>query len=167
MKGHLRYAVLKALSEYDMSGYQLMHHLEESIGWKPSPGSLYPLLNQMSKSGYLNAKSEGRKKIYHLTVKGKKFIENIIKQHSEVFIKHVRKNVQLYEDVLDEKEKQHFQLVHKHMKEGDLPVKWMTHETVKLKEVIFTILEKVHDPKKKKDVNKIIKDTTQKLRKFV
>ncbi|MBS7627233.1 PadR family transcriptional regulator, partial [Candidatus Bathyarchaeota archaeon] len=45
-KGFLRYKVLKLLKEKPMAGSEIMGVIEEQTGgyWRPSPGSIYPLL---------------------------------------------------------------------------------------------------------------------------
>ncbi|MDF1539022.1 MAG: PadR family transcriptional regulator [Candidatus Thorarchaeota archaeon] len=54
-RGYLRYQVLQLLHQRPMSGSELASCIEEesSGNWRPSPGSLYPLLNSMSDSGIL------------------------------------------------------------------------------------------------------------------
>jgi DNA-binding PadR family transcriptional regulator len=41
-------------------------------GGKPTPGTIYPALKQLKKSGAVTSKKEGRKVIYFLTAKGRK-----------------------------------------------------------------------------------------------
>src|SRR3972149_4909037 len=54
-KGFIRYHVLEALSEKSMSGSELMDEIEKHTGgfWKPSPGSIYPLLSLLQDNGYI------------------------------------------------------------------------------------------------------------------
>jgi len=42
--------------------------------WKPSPGSLYPALNQLSEKGCVSAKAIGGKKEYKITAKGREVL---------------------------------------------------------------------------------------------
>lgn len=66
----LRRIVLNMLSERPMNGAELMQGIEElSFGfWKPSPGSIYPLLEQLTVSGLIKKRSDGK---YELTDQGK------------------------------------------------------------------------------------------------
>jgi DNA-binding PadR family transcriptional regulator len=72
-QGFLKFYTLKLLGEdpAGMSGYDLMQHIEEETGfWRPSPGSIYPLLAAMEAAGLIHSRAEGDKKIYSLTAKG-------------------------------------------------------------------------------------------------
>jgi DNA-binding PadR family transcriptional regulator len=77
-KGFLRYHVLKALSEKPMSGSELMEDIEKHTGgcWKPSPGSIYPLLAWLQDNSYIKElPSDNGLKRYELTDKGKALLE--------------------------------------------------------------------------------------------
>lgn len=77
-KGFLRYHVLKALSEKPMSGSELMEDIEAHTGgcWKPSPGSIYPLLAWLQDNNYIKEfPAENGLKRYELTEKGKALLE--------------------------------------------------------------------------------------------
>ncbi len=78
-KGFLRYCVLKLLKEKPMSGSEIMDEMErETDGhWKPSPGSVYPLLAWLQDSGYTEEipTEESVMKRYMLTEKGDRFLE--------------------------------------------------------------------------------------------
>jgi len=62
-----------------MSGAEIMSEIEEntSMGWRPSPGSVYPLLSWLLESGYTQEvpDSEAGVRRYELTQKGKEFLE--------------------------------------------------------------------------------------------
>lgn len=73
-KGFLRYRVLEALSEKAMSGSELMDEIQKHTGgaWKPSPGSIYPLLSWLQDDGYIKElPHENGLKRYELTQTGK------------------------------------------------------------------------------------------------
>ena len=79
-KGYLRSQVLQLLNEKPMSGAELMRAIEDSTNmrWKPSPGSVYPLLSWLLDSGYTRelSDSEAGVRRYELTKEGKKFFED-------------------------------------------------------------------------------------------
>ncbi|MDG6221766.1 MAG: PadR family transcriptional regulator [Candidatus Bathyarchaeota archaeon] len=82
-KGLLRVYVFKLLKEKPMSGSEIMDEVEKQTGgqWKPSPGSIYPLLTWLRETGYaqeLPRESTGVKR-YVLTEKGNQFFE----EHSD------------------------------------------------------------------------------------
>ena len=87
-KGFLRYFVLKLLSEKPMSGSEIMNEIEKRTNgcWKPSPGSIYPLLDWLREEGYIkeaDGKGTGVKP-YTLTEKGKAFLDEHIKKREEI-----------------------------------------------------------------------------------
>jgi len=78
-KGFLRYYVLRLLKEKPMSGSEIMEEIakETDRRWKPSPGSIYPLLSWLKDNDYtkeLPKEEEGIKR-YMLTKQGEKFFE--------------------------------------------------------------------------------------------
>jgi len=78
-KGYLRYQVLELLNEKSMSGSEIMNEIEKRTGgcWKPSPGSIYPLLAWLQDNGYIREvpTEESGVKRYTLTDKGKQLLE--------------------------------------------------------------------------------------------
>ncbi len=77
-KGFIRYHVLEALNEKPMSGSELMEQIEKHSGgfWKPSPGSIYPLLAWLQDNGCVKElPSENGLKRYELTESGKQLFE--------------------------------------------------------------------------------------------
>ncbi|TFG98171.1 PadR family transcriptional regulator [Candidatus Thorarchaeota archaeon] len=78
-KGYLRSRVLKLLHTKPMSGAEIIREIEEDTSrrWKPSPGSIYPLLSWLLDSGYTRelSDSEAGVRRYELTEEGKKFFE--------------------------------------------------------------------------------------------
>lgn len=73
-KGFIRYRVLEALDEKPMSGSEIMSEIEKQTGgfWKPSPGSIYPLLAWLQDSDYVKElPMENGLKRYELTENGR------------------------------------------------------------------------------------------------
>ncbi|MCW4043226.1 MAG: PadR family transcriptional regulator [Candidatus Bathyarchaeota archaeon] len=80
-RGLLRFLVLKMLSEKPMSGGEIIKEIEMQTGsWKPSPGSIYPLLAWMLKKGFTKElpKDELGFKRYSFTEEGSRFLEKQI-----------------------------------------------------------------------------------------
>jgi DNA-binding PadR family transcriptional regulator len=79
--GDVRGAILVLLSERPMHGYQIIQEIgERSEGlWNPSPGSVYPALQQLEDEGLVRVeKAEGRK-VAHLTDEG----DTYVREHRE------------------------------------------------------------------------------------
>jgi DNA-binding PadR family transcriptional regulator len=77
-KGFIRYQVLEALNEKPMSGSELMDEIEKHTGgfWKPSPGSIYPLLSWLQDNSCIKElPTENGLKRYELTESGKSLLE--------------------------------------------------------------------------------------------
>ncbi|MEM3647458.1 MAG: PadR family transcriptional regulator [Thermofilum sp.] len=78
-KGFLRFQVLELLNERPMSGSEIMSEIERRTNycWRPSPGSVYPLLAWLQDSDYIRevpADETGVRR-YALTEKGKQLLE--------------------------------------------------------------------------------------------
>jgi DNA-binding PadR family transcriptional regulator len=73
-KGNLRMWVLSILQQSPRNGAEIMDQIElASQGWwRPSPGSVYPLLDGLQKEGSIKKCDDGR---YKLTEKGKEELE--------------------------------------------------------------------------------------------
>lgn len=67
--GGLRYVALYSLSESPKNGAEIMDEIERmSMGaWRPSPGSVYPLLNNLLEEGLVRKRDDQR---YELTAAG-------------------------------------------------------------------------------------------------
>ena len=81
-KGFLRYHVLEALNEHPMSGSELMDQIGKHTDgvWKPSPGSIYPLLAYLQDNAYVKElPTENGFKRYELTQSGKELLVEQVK----------------------------------------------------------------------------------------
>ena len=87
-KGFLKYTVLKLLDKEPLSGSEIMNKIESKTEghWKPSPGSIYPLLAWLQDKGYTNEASdqEPGMKRYTLTDEGITFLEEHVKRKQEI-----------------------------------------------------------------------------------
>jgi DNA-binding PadR family transcriptional regulator len=76
-RGDVRAAILVLLDEEARNGYGLMQEIEErSAGaWRPSPGSVYPVLAQLDDEGLVETDASGERKVVRLTEAGKAYVE--------------------------------------------------------------------------------------------
>src|SRR4051795_12074963 len=75
-RGDVRAAILALLAEEPRNGYQMIQELGERTEgvWQPSPGSIYPALQQLEDEELVrNVETEGRK-AYELTETGRKYV---------------------------------------------------------------------------------------------
>jgi DNA-binding PadR family transcriptional regulator len=72
-RGDVRAALLTLLAEEPRNGYQLMQEIERrSEGvWRPSPGSVYPALQQLEDEGLVRSDETEGRKLFHLTDAGR------------------------------------------------------------------------------------------------
>jgi DNA-binding PadR family transcriptional regulator len=76
-RGDVRAAMLTLLAEEPRNGYQLMQEIENrSEGvWRPSPGSVYPALQQLEDEGLVRADESDGRKVFRLTDAGREAAE--------------------------------------------------------------------------------------------
>jgi DNA-binding PadR family transcriptional regulator len=76
-RGAIKGSVLRLLAERPMHGYELITEFEDrsSGRWRPSPGSVYPLLAQLEDEGLVRAVDDGGRKRFELTDDGKAWLD--------------------------------------------------------------------------------------------
>jgi DNA-binding PadR family transcriptional regulator len=75
-RGDVRAAALALLAEQPMNGYQIIQEIGERSGgvWRPSPGSVYPALQQLQDEGLIQAEpGETGHRGYVLTDSGREY----------------------------------------------------------------------------------------------
>jgi DNA-binding PadR family transcriptional regulator len=72
-RGDVRTAVLAVLLEGPGHGYDVIQRLEDKTegGWRPSPGSVYPMLQLLADEGLARATERDGKRVYELTDEGR------------------------------------------------------------------------------------------------
>jgi DNA-binding PadR family transcriptional regulator len=72
-RGGVRDLLLAALVEGPAHGYELMRRLQERSGgrWRPSPGSVYPLLQLFADQGLVAVSGAEGRKVFELTAVGR------------------------------------------------------------------------------------------------
>ena len=75
-RGDVRAAILDVLATEPMNGYQIIQQIAERSGgaWKPSPGSIYPTLQQLEDEGLVRQETEGGKRTFTLTDEGRAYV---------------------------------------------------------------------------------------------
>jgi len=82
MGGNLGFAVLGLLGQAPLSGYAIIKRLGQ-VGWTPSTGSVYPLLESMRAKGLVSAAAQGRSKVYSITSSGRKELASLASSRDE------------------------------------------------------------------------------------
>lgn len=73
-RGILKFILLKLLGEMPRHGYDLIRAVREK-GWGGGAGSVYPLLAALEAAGLIAGRDQGERRIYDLTEKGRKLLE--------------------------------------------------------------------------------------------
>src|SRR4029077_20462213 len=76
-RGDVRAATLAVRGEEQMNGYQLISQIAERSGgrWRPSPGSVYPTIQQLEDEGLVEADDERGRRTLRLTEEGRRYLE--------------------------------------------------------------------------------------------
>jgi DNA-binding PadR family transcriptional regulator len=76
-RGDVRLAVLRLLEEGPMHGYQMITELGERSGgaWRPSPGSIYPTLQQLEDEGLVTVAERDGRRTFSITDAGRAEVE--------------------------------------------------------------------------------------------
>jgi DNA-binding PadR family transcriptional regulator len=76
-RGDVRAALLVLLHEQPRNGYQLIQEIEQRSegAWRPSPGSVYPALQQLEDEGLVRTEETEGRRTYALTDEGRGYVE--------------------------------------------------------------------------------------------
>ncbi|MFI6485666.1 PadR family transcriptional regulator [Nonomuraea sp. NPDC050663] len=77
-RGDVRAAILALLAEEPRNGYQIIQEIAERSegGWKPSPGAVYPALQQLTDEGLVISEEADGRKTFRLTDSGRAYIDS-------------------------------------------------------------------------------------------
>lgn len=86
-RGDVRMAILALLALGPRHGYQIMADIAERSGgvWKPSPGSVYPVLSALQDEGLVDDEKVEGKRVFSLTPAGRHYVEQNAASLEEVF----------------------------------------------------------------------------------
>ncbi|MBU0758048.1 MAG: PadR family transcriptional regulator [Nanoarchaeota archaeon] len=162
IRGHLKIVVMNLLDRRSMSGYVLMNEVKEIIGSKPSPGSMYPLLDSLSRDGHVTIEMQGRKKIYSLSKQGRKLLLMINKKKDKI-IERLSEGIKIFESMDHGKETEFFKMFLNEMKMGKLPLNHLNPELMEFRTALFPFLISKNNKNRVK-IKKIIKESTKKIK---
>jgi DNA-binding PadR family transcriptional regulator len=77
-RGDVRMAILALLSDGPKNGYGLIKEITDRSGgtWHPSPGSVYPTLQQLVDEELIEATGEGKRTDFQLTDHGREWVDS-------------------------------------------------------------------------------------------
>ncbi|TDN77110.1 MULTISPECIES: PadR family transcriptional regulator [Pseudonocardia] len=76
-RGDVRTAVLAVVADGPRHGYEIIQEITARTGgqWKPSPGSVYPMLSQLEDEGLVRSEQTEGRRVVHLTEEGTRHVE--------------------------------------------------------------------------------------------
>ncbi|RJS94501.1 hypothetical protein CW705_00365 [Candidatus Bathyarchaeota archaeon] len=87
-KGYLKMAILFALMRKPLHGYEIMKNINKwTLGIiAPTAGGVYPTLKELERKGLIKGEwiPEERRKIYHITKRGKDVFKEAVEKHFEL-----------------------------------------------------------------------------------
>ena len=89
-KGYLRIAVLTLLSRKPHYGYEIMKEIRDRTGgfWRPTPGGIYPILQSLEESGYIEGewdpRQRRRRKTYMITETGRPVLKQALARQNQI-----------------------------------------------------------------------------------
>jgi len=87
-RGDVRTAILLLLADQPMHGYQLMQAMSERTNgaWRPSPGAVYPTIDQLEDEGLATIQQDGGRRLVTLTPQGRAHLARHGAELSDPFI---------------------------------------------------------------------------------
>jgi DNA-binding PadR family transcriptional regulator len=85
-RAFLKYIVLKIIKEKPIHGYEIIKTVElRSRGrWIPSPGSIYPILENLETNDFIQSEEIERRKVYVITQKGEEALDRMTQKKVEL-----------------------------------------------------------------------------------
>ena len=80
-RGEVRFLVLEALRNGPRHGYDIMTAIEQTRGFRPSPGSIYPTLQMLEDAGFVTSAERDGKRVYTLTESGRQHLDEHAAEH--------------------------------------------------------------------------------------
>jgi DNA-binding PadR family transcriptional regulator len=166
IKNHLKLIVLKKLEEKSLSGYGLIKEIYESTGsWKPSFGSMYPLLKELNSNNLVTFKIINRKKVYSITALGKKTLKETLVA-SQHMVETMGKEFKMMENICNVNEKKQLNSIIHNIHHDTAVFGGATDEIDKLQRIIMDLLSHGKFKSKEQNIKKILNSTITQLKKL-
>ena len=164
MRGQLKTLILDAINNSPRSGSQIIEYINQKYNWKPSPGSIYPRLEEIEKEDFAKISQEKKSKIYKITAKGKKELQKLSNKKEEL-IRTLTKAHNMMQELygletgIDQK-------VLNQIRDDALPIKDIDKESNQMKKEIFRILTQKNYKQLKTKLKKLLMNTIKELKKL-
>jgi DNA-binding PadR family transcriptional regulator len=166
IKNQLRLIVLKKLDDKSLSGYDLIKEIYSSTGtWKPSFGSMYPLLKDLHSKKLLTFKMVNRKKVYSITVLGRKTLKEALAA-SQNTIQAMAKEFKMMESICSSHDRKHLDIIIKKIHSDKAIFGGLTEEMDKFQRVLMHLITDEKLKSREKDIKKVMNQAIIKLKKI-
>ena len=164
MDGHLKIIILRNLLAGEMTGYDLMKTIKDKCGWKPSPGSMYPALNELLKKKYATVKIKGKQKIYTITAQGKQQL-NLLHKQKQKFIEKMKSEIKIFSNLIGVDHDDMIGFIDK-MKKTEPPFKGMSNEVLAFRKTFLSTISKDLNDAQQKKIKILMAKTINELNKI-
>lgn len=164
MRGQLKTLILKLIVNKPLSGSEIAKEIEKTYNWKPSSGSLYPMLDHIEKELLTTSTIQKNKKIYKITTKGKQELKKLQK-NKDTLISYIKKSHALMKEVYGIEENLEEEFLKK-IKSEDLPIQDINQESTEMKKELFRILSQKNYKQNKTKLKQTLKNMVAELKKI-
>ena len=166
LKNHLKLIVMNKLKEKSLSGYDLIKEIYNSTGsWKPSFGSMYPLLKHLHNNKLVSIKVVNRRKVYTLTAQGIKVLDEALNANQDT-IKMMLKEFKIMESICTPEERKHATAMITGIRQNPLQFMNINEEVDNLYKIMFKLQSTGKLKTQEKEVKKILNDTIINLKRI-
>jgi DNA-binding PadR family transcriptional regulator len=166
LKNQLKLIVLKKLEDKNLSGYDLIKEIYNSTGsWKPSFGSMYPLLKELHTNKLVTFKVVNRKKVYSITTLGKKTLKEALAA-SQTVIETMAKEFKMMENICNAHERKHLDIVIQKIHGDKALFGAFTDEMDQFQRIMMNFITDKQLKSREQEIKKILINTIIKLKKI-
>ncbi|MCW8966735.1 MAG: PadR family transcriptional regulator [Candidatus Pacearchaeota archaeon] len=158
IKGALKFLVLKVVFDGEVQGSVILNIIEKEIGWRASPGTFYPLMQELVNLNFVKMKKTSNATFYSITIKGKKFLKKIREKRKEIILK-INESIKFLK-IFGEEDMAKF--IEKNLQKDCLKFFILSDRLVRLDEILNEIDIKNNHEK----INNILEETNKKLEKL-
>lgn len=163
MAKHLQAIIYRLLLEEPRTGYSLAKETEKRTGWKPSWGSIYPLLEQLHEEGELRVEEQGRSKIYHLTKEGREAAKKHLEQTNEL-LRGIIERMRVLQEFTQEDMEMPIAYLNEMLETGINPLADIQEETEAFRKSLMKLWQEKKISENSKKIKEIMKQATKELK---
>ena len=144
-----------------------MKRIEEETGfWRPSPGSIYPLLGALEEGGFIEHRKENDKKLYSLTIAGEEALDRV-QQAKEEAMRGVRQSIHVFGELFGEEMSDDLARLTEAGRSVQSITPQLAHSLERLRLVLHTILMQRPSAAEAEGIRKTIDHAIEELKEYV